>query len=282
MFVRTAASCPFHNLQLGRGAQMLKPQSKACQKGRTCHLVKGNSARSLRLLLVVVCGLVIVLVVAMVVVCGYCGVYRASDHHPQPVCGSTNLQEGLCSREFKNTAADGLETVATSNWNFNYMYILYFVVRLENSWAASTTMRQNFLLVNWSVCLRQSESSTHFYLDWSSQSDSSHVRIQHQKYFWCFCGCGHSKKYLVSKLLVGIGSWWPSDALAHLSLEMMGPSPSGPQLPLSFWIDLGWRVAPLTSQFWRVISHQFAGTFHRTGYFRPSTVFNRFFLVWFW
>ena len=119
MCVRTAASCPFHNLHLGRGAQMLKPQSKACQKGRTCHLVKGNSARSLRLLLVVVCGLVIVLVVAMVVVCGYCirycGVYRDSDHHPQPVCGSTNLQESLCSREFKNTVADGLETVATSN-----------------------------------------------------------------------------------------------------------------------------------------------------------------------
>ena len=69
-----------------------------------------NSARSLRLLLVMVWFSLWQWLWFVV-----CRVYRERDHYPQPVCGDTNLQEGLCSREFKNTVADGLEAVATSN-----------------------------------------------------------------------------------------------------------------------------------------------------------------------
>lgn len=91
MFVRTAASSPFHNLQLGCSAQSDEVTEQGTSKqnvGSRC----GNG-----------CGLWFVVFTV-----------KGITIH-KPVCGDTNLQEGLCSREFKNTVADGLEAVATSN-----------------------------------------------------------------------------------------------------------------------------------------------------------------------
>ena len=90
---------------------LMKWQSKARQN-RTGHLEKGNSARESKVAFWLWFWFSLWQWLWFVV----CRVYRERDHYPQPVCGDTNLQEGLCSREFKNTVADGLEAVATSNW----------------------------------------------------------------------------------------------------------------------------------------------------------------------